>query len=128
MSQSLSERRMAENEMVFREYNERIKKGFDELKSIAKEEGQEKYMGGDDTPLLFFCECSDESCRKRVELKPSRYDKIHKHRNYFVVVRGHDVKSIERVIEENAEYCIVEKLIDLPDSAETLNKTDLGNT
>lgn len=118
---------MAENEMVFREYNERINKGFDELKSIAKEERQEKYMGIDDTSLMFYCECSDESCRKRVELKPSRYDKIHKHRNYFVIVPGHDVKSIERVIEENAEFSIVEKFIDLPDSAKTLNETKLDN-
>ena len=128
MNQPLSERRMAENEMVFREYNERIKKGFDELKSIAKDERQKEYMGDDDTSLMFYCECSDESCRKRVELKPSRYDKIHKHRNYFVIVRGHEVKSIERVIEDNAAFCIVEKFIALPDSTKSLNKTKLDNT
>jgi hypothetical protein len=128
MIAQLSERRMAENEVVFRKYNERIKKGFDELKRIAKEEGQEALVRDEDTPLHFYCECSDENCRQRIILKPSRYNEIHKHRDHFVVTYGHDVQSVERVIDGEADFCVVEKFHTPPKSSAKLHKTDLNNT
>ncbi len=35
MDESVSDRHMAENEFVFRQYNENVQKGFDELKRMA---------------------------------------------------------------------------------------------
>lgn len=128
MSETLSERRMGENEVVFREHNERASKSFDELKKIAKEEGQEKYIVEDDTPLLFYCECADEDCRKRVKLKPSRYNEIHKQRDRFVVICGHEAERIERVIGKETGFCIIEKFIKPPESATNLNKTEVDNS
>ena len=128
MIDSLSERRMAENEAVFREYNERIKKGFDELKQVAQEEGQEALIHEEDIPLHFYCECSDENCRKRIVLKPSRYNEIHQHRGRFVIAYGHDVQDVERIIEGDDEYCIVEKFITPPENVSALHKTDANNT
>ena len=118
---------MAENEVVFREYNERIKKGFDELKQIAKEEGQEAFVHEKDMPLHFYCECSDENCRQRLIIKPSRYNEIHQHRNQFVIAYGHDVQAVERIIDGEADYCVVEKFRDPPETATKLHKTDTGN-
>jgi len=118
---------MAENEVVFREYNEQIKRGFDALKALADEDNQNEHVFENDAPLQFCCECSDESCRKRITLAPSRYNEIHKKRDRFVIVCGHDTKSIERIISEEAEYCIIEKFKQPPKSAPRLNETETNN-
>lgn len=128
MDKSLSKRRMAENEVVFRNYNEKIQKGFDKLKQLAEEEGHQGLIKENDASLYFYCECSDENCRKRVSLKPSRYNEIHKHRNHFVMIPGHEVKSIERIIEKNSKFLVAEKHETPPPSAEVLNETAVDNS
>ena len=128
MVQTLSERRMIENEAVFREHNERIKKDFDELKKVAKEEGQEVFISEEDKLLHYYCECSDENCRKRIKLRFSRYNEIHKQRDHFVIVCGHESTKIERVVNKGKEFCIVKKFITPPESAPRLNKTEIDNT
>ena len=116
MDKPLSERRMAENEAVFREYNERAKKAFDEFQRVAKEEGQEGFILDNDTPLHFYCECSDLNCRQRIKLNPSHYNEIHKRRDHFIVICGHDIKAIERVVKETPDYCIIEKFKQPPEA------------
>ena len=128
MNNAPSKRRMAENEVVFREYNERVGKSFDELKRMAKEANQESFIRDDDTPLHFYCECSDENCRERIEMAPSRYKQIHKKRDRFVVIVGHEVKDIEHILEKQDGYSIVEKLIPIPKTVSTLKKTSVDNT
>jgi hypothetical protein len=127
MSETFSEHRMAENEVIFREYNESVQKGFDELKKIAQEENDKWSIPQSDTPVHFYCECSDENCRERVILLPSRYAEIHKRRDRFVVIPGHQTKTIERVIHKETGYYVVEKLVTPPESASGLQKTDVNN-
>lgn len=126
MTESISERRLAENEVVFRRYNERVLEGFNKLREIAEEDGLD-YVLDDDAPLQFYCECSDENCRNRVTLKPSRYDEIHQHRNRFVIITGHEVEKIEKIIKKEAEFCIVEKFTLPPESVRGLQVTDANN-
>lgn len=128
MSMSLSEQRMAENEVVFRQNNEKIQRGFESIKTVAIEEKEAASYERYDNPVPFYCECSDENCHKRVQLSPSRYREIHIKRNRFVIVPGHQVVSIEKVITEEKEYSIVEKLIPPPVSAEKLQKTEVDNS
>lgn len=128
MRETLSERRMAENEFVFREFNERVKKGFDELKRVSKEEGQIQSLSDYDSPMQFFCECSDENCRKRIKLKPSLYNKLHERRDHFVIICGHDIKSIEKVVEMKPNYWVVEKFVPQQVTGIKLNKTEADNT
>jgi hypothetical protein len=109
MEEPLSERRMIENEVVTREFNEKIKKGFDELKKIAKEDGQRGLVGSDNTPLMYYCECSFIDCRQRIEMKPSKYNQIHKKRDNFIVVPGHETNKIESVVQAESDYNVVEK-------------------
>ena len=116
-------RRMAQNEMVFREYNERIQRGFDELVQLAKQEGKSELSYDDNAPLHFYCECSDEKCEVRIMLTPRAYAHIHEQRNRFVVVKGHNIPAIERVVHANAHYSVVEKQIELPKSAPGLQDT-----
>lgn len=118
---------MAENQVVFRQHNEKVQKGLEKLKKIAQEHGQEAYVKESNTPLYFYCECSDEKCRERIQLHPSRYNEIHRDRTKFVILCGHEVESIERVIKKEADHCIVEKVVDIPESANALRKTQLDN-
>src|SRR5690242_16540044 len=100
-------RRMTENEAVFRKHNETIQKGFDELRRLGEEDDQQYMAIPDDSPLQFYCECSDENCKQRVELKPSRYEEIHKIRNHFVLLPGHDVGSVETIVDKFNDYIVV---------------------
>jgi 16S rRNA C1402 (ribose-2'-O) methylase RsmI len=124
----LSERRMVENEAIFRESNEKLQKTFNKLKQIAKEDGQEHLVEELDTALEFYCECSDENCYKRVKLTLSEHTRIHKNRSRFTVIGGHEVDSIEKVIEKKPDYYIVEKYSDPPESPGTLNATSVDNS
>lgn len=128
MTDSKSRRHKVENEVVFRQYNERVQREFDEVKKIAMQDNQEEFLPDEDVPLLFFCECSDENCRKRVLLKPSEYGKIHKRRDRFVIIAGHETSEIESVVRIKSDFSIVEKHIEPPKSATVLNATDVDNT
>lgn len=119
---------MAENEVMFRQYNEQVHQAFDELKEMAVAHGEHEIANLDDDALQFFCECSDEKCTERVQLKPSVYKTIHQQRDRFTIVPGHERKEIEKVIETQDDYTVVEKHIAPPEEASSLHKTPVNNT
>jgi len=125
MMNMADERRMAENEVMFREYNESTKKRFDELIDIARKEKDQLLLENTSLPLHFNCECSNENCRERIKLTPTKYGEIHKKRDHFIVLKGHEIPKIERTIAEGKDYLVVEKLIDPPETAKKLNPTNL---
>jgi hypothetical protein len=88
--------RMAENEALFREMNERM---------AVWEERQgaplEKHM--------FFCECARRACHERVCLTIPEYVAVRESPVRFAVLPGHDVPGLERVVEERQGYVVVEK-------------------
>lgn len=127
MSSSASERRLAENEVFFKERNQAVQDGFDELKKMAVETNQESLVGDTDIPLRFYCECSDENCRQRVVLRPSEYAKIHENRNNFVVLPGHSVPAVEQLVMRKDGYDVVQKLSRPPEKSDRLHKTDTHN-
>jgi hypothetical protein len=127
MSEPVSDRRMAENQVVFRRANENVQKSLDDANVIATEEGEEPIQLDADAPLHFYCECSDENCRQRVKLSLNDYNKIHQARNTFVIVCGHDVPKIEEVTEKHTEYCVVTKHEEPPRSDGQLNATPVEN-
>jgi hypothetical protein len=92
MSESLE--RLARNQSLFREVNERI----------------ERIAGGNEV-VEFVCECSNTECVATVELKLSEYDRIRSNSTWFVIKVDHDISQIERVISQNDGYAVVEKLI-----------------
>lgn len=109
-----SKDRLAANEALFRAYNERVQLGIEAVKAVAKEDNQEDLLPDLDEPLLFYCECSDLQCTKRIKVTPSQYATIHKERNHFIIVPGHQTKNIEKVIANEAGYSIVEKFVKAP--------------
>lgn len=128
MKSSSSERRMVENEAVFRRRNEHMQQNFNQLKTIAEEDHQEHLVQVLDIPLYFYCECSDENCRERIQMKSADYNSVHTHRDRFVIRPGHDVKHIERIVKKQPGYWVVQKFILPPESGNHLQPTDVHNT
>lgn len=88
--------RAARNEEVFRDVNQRI------------EEGAEQHAVSGTQP--FHGECARASCLETIELTPARYEAIIRERYHFVVLPGHDEPQIERIIEREDDFLVVEKI------------------
>ena len=94
----MSERdeRVARNEVLFRDANERIEQLAQEL--------------GDRSPIAFFCECGNRDCTDRIELSMSRYEDVRRVAEQFFVIPGHNDPSVERVVEDAGQFVVVEKV------------------
>jgi hypothetical protein len=88
------ERRVARNEAVFREINER-----------------EKEINNNELWLTFVCECANETCEEQIELTPEEYERVRQTPTQFLVKPGADhlVTGVERVVEKHQRYWVVEK-------------------
>ncbi len=84
------------------ELNRRMK---DRLGEIREEDDQDA-----DAPFGFFCECSDIDCRLRIDIRPRHYEAIHRDSEQFVLVPGHEVPAVERVVDQEDGYLIVRKI------------------
>lgn len=126
MPDTTNERHLVENEVFFRGLNKRAISYVKELNEIASDDNKE-YLRYDDDPLHFYCECADENCKQRILIKPSRVKKIHATNNRFVVLPGHEVNSIEKVVKRTKKYYEVQKNMTPPKSADTLYKTGVDN-
>ncbi|HUP26715.1 MAG TPA: hypothetical protein VM124_03670 [Candidatus Limnocylindrales bacterium] len=126
MSSATSQQHLTENEVIFRKHNERINRALENLAKTAKAEGNtlQKHTN---LPLHFYCECSDEKCRKRIVITPSDYKKLHKNSSQFLILTGHRVASIESIVSETPKYMVVEKYMNPPQNATKLHPTDLNN-
>lgn len=127
MTKTLAQSRQIKNEVVFRQANESVQKGLDEIKKMAKKEGYTGLPKDDDIPLHFFCECSDENCKERIVLKPSEYKAMHTNRRQFLIKPVHEVPAIEKVVSEKANYTVVKKHDTPPETASKLQITDTDN-
>jgi hypothetical protein len=90
-------KRIGQNEVVFREVNERLRE-LGESFSLVSEVAE------------FVCECGDTSCTQRIQLALSEYERVRSDPRWFVIVPGHEEPDYERVISEVDGYAIVEKL------------------
>ena len=90
--------RLARNEALFREVNERINGIAAEFSRFA---GAEEYE--------YVCECSDPDCVDRITLTLEEYDRIRADGTRFVLAPGHVRHEIEHVVEETTEHVVVEK-------------------
>ena len=128
MSKTQLQRRMAENEVVFRKYNESLIKWASKYDDLAKQSEKHPDGLGENIQLDFYCECADENCRERFKISPLTYKKIHRSRDTFIIKPGHEVESIEKVSAVSPRTAIVEKF-EVPDSsASELNETPVDNT
>jgi len=98
--------RIAKNETVFRAANL-------EIESAERELG-----GGADQPLEVLCECGRPGCSGVITLTAAEYEGVHSEDDRFIVLRGHESPEIERVVEERADYLVVDKFGEAEEIAE----------
>ena len=89
------QQRVAKNEALFREVNERIKEVNEP--TPAQE------------PSDFLCECGSDDCTEPIALTLAEYEDVRREPTHFAVVRGHAVPDVEHVVAEHGRYSVVEK-------------------
>ena len=100
------EERLAENEAIFREVNERVAE-------VSTKFGLEA--------LSAVCECSNAGCMERFELERSAYADLRSSGDRFAVVPGHEEPDVERTVDRGEGYLIIEKV---GAGAEVAERTD----
>lgn len=95
--------RRALNENVFREMNER-------LEQLGEEFGE--------GVVDFLCECADPACSASLSVPVSVYEAVRDQPRRFLVLPGHQREGVERVVEEYADYLVIEKFGEAGEVAE----------
>lgn len=85
--------RIAKNEVVFREVNERVR----------------DLIPAEDGAVDFLCECGDENCVDQVRLTPDEYERVRRDPVQFFVKPGHEILDVEDVVEEHERFFLVRK-------------------
>ena len=89
-------RRVALNESLVREVNERINEGARRFDIRGRTD--------------FLCECANAACSERVRLTLAEYDGVRQHGGRFVVVPGHEIPDAEAVVAREGDHVVVEKI------------------
>jgi len=106
------EERLAGNEALFREVNERVAEvatHFIEVETHSE-------------PVDFTCECGRGDCASPMTMTIVEYEAIRAEPTYFGVVPGHEQPEIESVIGRHPTYLVVEKRDE--DAEEVARETD----
>lgn len=101
----MTTRELAGREALFREVNENIAS----LTDLVTETDHQ----------LFICECSNTICAESLELALEEYEAVRARPTRFVVKPGHQLAGIERVVEGNGRFLVVEKIGRAADVAQT---------
>lgn len=56
----------------------------------------------------FRCECGDPRCSRAITLTPSEYERVRGSATHFAVARNHENPEREAVVQESADFTIVE--------------------
>jgi hypothetical protein len=107
-----SEERVARNEALFREFNERVEDVADSFD--VRDEGESMRIG-------FVCECGNLDCLERIELTRAAYEEVRGDPRRFVVAPGHEDTEIARVVAQREGYVVVEKI---EEAAEVASEQD----
>ena len=89
------DRRIIENEKLFREVNERVAQ-------------MEAGFSGPDP--VWVCECGDETCFEKVAVPIADYKRIRSNEAWFVILPGHEKPDVETVVDKNGGFYVVEKI------------------
>jgi hypothetical protein len=110
VEQNGSERRVGENQALFRDVNERIEAG---------KQGRTAWV----TISPWVCECVDETCTERIMLTLEEYEELRANPTHFAVVADdkHVAPEAERIVEKHERYWVVEKVGDAAEAAEELD-------
>src|SRR5512146_2248364 len=107
--------RLAKNEALYREVNERIAEVGERLQVLPEDE-----------LLHFHCECGRPECETSIPMTPAEYEHVRSDNDRFVVIPGHENGNVERVVEQTDRYLVVDKLPDAEPYVGADGKPDSG--
>jgi hypothetical protein len=87
------EDRLARNETLFREVNERI----EEIRSQEEDR------------IDFLCECGVEQCNDPIALTVFEYERLRADPTTFAVAPGHSIDDVEDVVSKTERFYVVRK-------------------
>ena len=108
------EERLARNEALFRDVNERVR-------AIAAQHG-----GAEPHVYQFFCECSNVDCTFQLEVTLPQYEAVRAYPNRFLVAPDHWLPEVETVVERTDRWWTVEKHGDAAELAAELDPRSEG--
>ena len=88
--------RAAQNQMLFRTVNARIRELGEKIFDAASE-------------LDFACECENADCVKTISMPVAEFAAIEQLENQFVVLPGHEVPEVEDTVAERDGFILVSK-------------------
>ena len=91
-----TEKRLALNEALFRETNERL------------EERVQDTVGAEDE-LEILCECGNLDCSERILLAREKYVAVRSDPAQFAVKPGHEIADVEAVVARSDRFEVVRK-------------------
>ena len=101
------EHRLAQNEALFREVNERVEAVASHLSP------HDEYQ--------FLCECANADCTFRLTLSISTYEAIRADSKQFVVLPLHYTPEVEELVVKEDTYWVVRKTGDTGEYVESLD-------
>ena len=94
----MPEERIARNDSIFRDANERIN-----AKAIEHDTDEEQ-------AVPFICECADDHCTTIVPLSLSEYEWVRSDSRQFLTVFGHErFEGIVEIVASNHNHVVVRK-------------------
>jgi hypothetical protein len=58
---------------------------------------------------VFICECGNTACSETLSLSVERYEAVRSNFDRFLIVPGHEIPEVDRVIEQGREHYVVVK-------------------
>jgi hypothetical protein len=96
-SGDLEDDRAARNEAVFRRVNERLE-DVNQAFQVATDRAE------------FVCECARIGCAEPIELTLPEYEAVRRVPTHFIVKPAHFLPENERIVRQQPEYVVVEKV------------------
>src|SRR5215218_7280540 len=96
---SARDERLAGNEALFREVNERVAEVATHFLELETREA----------PVDFTCECGRAECAEPIPMTVAEYEAIRAEPTHFAVVPGHEQPEIESIVERHPTYLVIEK-------------------
>jgi hypothetical protein len=90
-----TQRRLADNEGLFRETNDAIERG-----QWPNEPGK---------LIRFRCECYRLTCGEAIQASLAEYEQVRKFPRRFLVADGHNLRDVEVVVDATNRFVVVEK-------------------
>jgi hypothetical protein len=89
-------RRIGENEALYRLVNERIEALSAGVVTSSGEFG-------------VVCECATLDCKTQIMITPTVYEQVRANSDHFIVLQGHQIDEIEKVVEDHGSFIVIAK-------------------